>query len=101
MIVYSGFLGGSSIDVGSGVAVDDSGAAFVTGSTWSSDFPIVAGLDSTHDGYSDVFMAKVNADGSALVYSTFLGGADRDHGEGIAVDGSGAAYLTGNTQSAI
>jgi hypothetical protein len=76
--------------------VDASGAVYVTGSTNSPDFPTVHPLQPTlHSG----FVAKLTADGSALVYATYLGGSGFDFGTGIAVDAAGAAYVTGLTHS--
>ncbi|HMH53502.1 MAG TPA: SBBP repeat-containing protein [Candidatus Acidoferrum sp.] len=100
-LVYSTFLSGSGGEVGFGIAVDATGNAYVTGATGSADFPTTPGaLDTTHNGVSDVFVTKLNASGSALVYSTFLGGSDNDGGSGIAVDSAGNAYVTGATASA-
>jgi len=98
-LVYAGFLGGSGSDVGRGIAVDASGNAYVTGYTYSSDFPAVVGPDLSHNGNGDAFVAKVNPSGTALVYAGFLGGSGEDEGEGIAVDASGNAYVTGYTTS--
>jgi hypothetical protein len=99
-LVYSAFLGGSSDDFGSGISVDPSGLADVTGRTESGDFPTTAGaFDTTFGGLDDAFVTKLSRDGSALVYSTFLGGAAFDFGEGIAVDLRGDVYLTGETES--
>jgi hypothetical protein len=98
-LVYSGFLGGSGYDEGYGIAVDSSGNAYVTGDTWSSDFPAVVGPGTSHSGLFDAFVAKVNPSGTALVYSGFLGGSGHDGGYGIAVDSSGNAYVTGYTGS--
>jgi hypothetical protein len=99
-LVYSTYLGGSGIDFGLGIAVDTSGDAYVTGSTQSSDFPTANALQSTPGGSSgNAFVTKINASGSALVYSTYLGGNHVDQGFGIAVDASGNAYVTGLTQS--
>jgi hypothetical protein len=98
-LLYAGFLGGSSYDRGYGIAVDASGNAYVTGYTWSGDFPAVVGPDLSHNGYTDAFVAKVNPSGTALVYAGFLGGWDNDYGYGIAVDASGNAYVTGWTWS--
>src|SRR5829696_5430423 len=98
---YSTFLGGTNFDVGSGIAVDGSGSAYVTGQTNSADYPTTPGaFDPTLDGHEDAFVTKLNTSGSALDYSTFLGGADGEIGLGIAVDGSGSAYVTGYTLSA-
>ncbi|MCK6684160.1 MAG: SBBP repeat-containing protein [Thermoanaerobaculia bacterium] len=100
-LVYSTYLGDSVRDSGFSIAVDGSGNAHVTGTTTSAGFPVTAGVvDGTHNGVGDVFVTKVNATGTALLYSTFLGGIDDESGRGIAIDGSGNAYLTGETRSA-
>ena len=97
---YSTYLGGSGFDVGEGIAVDSSGNAYVTGETASSDFPTTAGaFETTYGGGDDAFVTKLNGSGSALIYSTYLGGSGFDVGEGIAVDSSGNAYVTGGTNS--
>src|SRR5713226_9516189 len=99
-LLYSTYLGGSSDAVGQGIAVDSSGNAYVTGYTQSSNFPTTAGaLQTTFGGLADAFVSKLNSSGSALVYSTYLGGGSTDFGFGIAVDSSGGAYVTGYTQS--
>jgi hypothetical protein len=100
-LVYSTYLGGSGNpgNSASGIAVDSSGNAYVTGYTYSTDFPTVNPLQANYAGGSDAFVAKLNAAGSALVYSTYLGGSEQDEGNGIAVDSSGNAYVTGTTQS--
>ena len=100
VLSYSTYLGGSSEDVGLGIAVDSSGNAYVTGYTASTDFPTVNSLQATFGGgYHDAFVAKLNAAGSTLSYSTYLGGSSDDYGIGIAVDSSGNAYITGLTSS--
>jgi len=97
-LVYSTYLGGSGGDVGSGIAVDASGNAYVTGTANSSDFPTTAGaFQVTSGGLRDVFVAKLDPSGSTLVYSTYLGGKDLDSGGAIAIDGQGNAYLTGSS----
>jgi len=103
-LLYSTFLGGSGEDYGNGIAVDASGAAYVAGGTYSTDFPTTPGaFDTTYNGgghyYADAFVVKLNAAGSTLAYATFLGGSDWDCGYGIAVDSSGAAYVMGETWS--
>ncbi|MFO0981483.1 MAG: SBBP repeat-containing protein [Planctomycetota bacterium] len=105
-LVYSTFLGGVDEDGASGIAVDSAGAAYVTGSTNSTDFPTTAGaFDTTYNGgFADAFVTKLDASGSALIYSTFLGGSNTggpggDGASGIAVDGTGNAYVTGATDS--
>ncbi|MDD5689349.1 MAG: SBBP repeat-containing protein, partial [Caldisericia bacterium] len=98
-LVYSTFLGGSSSDYGNGIAVDSSGCAYVTGYTYSSNFPTTPGAwDRTYNS-TEVFVTKFNSVGTALVYSTFLGGSSSDYGNDIAVDSSGCAYVTGYTSS--
>jgi hypothetical protein len=99
-LVYSTFLGGSSFDAGLGIALDSSGNAFITGVTLDDviDYPTTAGaFDTTHNGVYDGFVTKLNAAGSALIYSTFLGGSLIDFGQAIAVDSSGSAFVTGYT----
>jgi hypothetical protein len=104
-LIYSTYLGGSSFDSGRAIAVDGAGNAYVTGKTYSMDFPIVSGaFQKTLSGDDDVFVTKFNPGGSALIYSTYLGGSGSADGggdiaAGIQVDGSGNAYLTGTTFS--
>ena len=96
---FSTFLGGSSFDQATGVAVDSGGNVYVTGVTFSFDFPTLNAPQPTPGGSSDSFVTKLNSTGNALVYSTFLGGFASDQGNGIAVDASGDAYIIGNTSS--
>jgi hypothetical protein len=98
-LVYSSFLGGHGADFGQAVALDGSGNAYLTGATQSSDFPLLNALQSTKGGGSDVFVAKVNFSGTELLYSTYLGGAQADIGQAIAVDSPGNAYVAGYTFS--
>ncbi|HEX7333207.1 MAG TPA: SBBP repeat-containing protein [Pyrinomonadaceae bacterium] len=99
-LVYSTFLGGNSNDFGLGIAVDASGSAYVTGDTFSFNFPTTMGaFDTTHNGSFDAFVTKLNPSGSALVYSTFVGGSSLDEATDIALDASGSAYITGQTFS--
>jgi len=101
-LVYAGYIGGSGDDAGFGIAVDGSGNAYVTGRTFSDEatFPVTVGPDLTFNGADvDAFVAKVNAAGTALVYAGYIGGSGNDSGYGIAVDGSGNAYVTGRTTS--
>ncbi len=99
-LVYSTYLGGSGGDYGSGITVDTSGNAYVTGSTASSNFPTTPGaFQTTLGGGSNAFVSKLDAAGSALVYSTYLGGGDYDWGSAIAADSSGNAYVAGVTDS--
>jgi len=103
-LLYSTYLGGNSGDFASGIAVDGSGNAYVTGWTSSTNFPTASPLQPALAGGSDAFVAKLNAAGSALLYSTYLGGSGSEaeflSSTGrIAVDGSGNAYVTGVTSS--
>ncbi len=99
-LLYSTYLGGSASEEGLEIAVDFTGRAYVTGFTGSADFPTTPGaFDQSLNGLNDAFVAKLNANGSALLYSTYLGGSVADEGRGIAVDRSGNAYLTGFTGS--
>jgi hypothetical protein len=101
-LLYSTCLGGSSShDYGTDIAVDSSGHAYVTGLTYSSDFPTLNHVQA-FQGAVDAFVAKLdtNASGAAsLLYSTYLGGSSNDYGSGIAIDSSGNAYVTGSTRS--
>ena len=99
-LIYSTYLGGSSTDFGHGIVVDSNGNAYITGQTSSGDFPVTNPFQPTLGGGSyDAFVTKLNATGSALVYSTYLGGSGNDSGAGIAVDSGGNAYITGYTTS--
>jgi len=98
-LVYSSYLGGHGVDFGQAVAVDTSGYAYVTGETQSSDFPLMNPLQPTKAGGADAFVTKFNFAGTALLYSTYLGGAQTDVGQAIRVDSSGNAYVAGYTYS--
>ncbi len=103
ILAYSTYLGGSNIDGANAIAVASDNTAFITGGTFSTDFPTVHPLQSNNggsdDSYADAFVAKLSADGSTLLYSTYLGGKFEDVGNGIAVDSFGNAYVTGTTES--
>jgi uncharacterized protein (TIGR03437 family) len=95
-LVYSTYLGGSMSDQGNGIAVDSAGNAFVTGFTTSTDFPTANPLQATDVSDNETaFVTEINAAGSALVYSTYVGGSSPAFGMGVAVDGSGNAHVTG------
>jgi hypothetical protein len=99
-LVWSTFLGGDGSEGAYGIALDDSGYAYVIGDTESPNFPNTFGaFDEIHNGGLDVFVARLDPTGNALVYATFLGGDNWDQGFDIAVDGSGSAYITGSTLS--
>jgi hypothetical protein len=98
-LVFSTYLGGSSEDLATGVAVGLLGSAFITGSTTSSDFPVLAGAQNTNGGGRDAFVTQLTPDGNQLIYSTYLGGSASDQANGIAVDSFASAYVTGVTSS--
>lgn len=106
-LVYSTYFGGNNHDIPEGIAVDSAGNAYVTGLTRSSDFPTVNAFQSTLDPTEcfpafpcgDAFLTKINAAGSAFVYSTYLGGNERDRGNDVEVDAFGAAYVVGDTRA--
>jgi len=110
-LVYSTFLGGSRDDKCGGIAIDSSGNAYITGETFSNDFPVANAYQSTNAGDGDAFVTKLNAAGNGLVYSTYIGGSEptsscipcfiiaADIGNGIAVDAAGSAYIVGYTYS--
>jgi len=98
-LVYSTFLGGAAYDGGNSIAVDSNGNAYIAGATASTDFPTAGAYQPANGGMQDAFVLKLGPSGSALLFSTFLGGAGIDSGNGVAVDAGGAVYLAGETQS--
>ena len=103
-ILYSSYLGGSTEDHGYGIAADTTGHAYVTGLSYSTDFPTTAGaLQTGNGGAGDAFVAKVNTNSfglASLNFSTFIGGAGLDQGNSIALDSIGNIYVAGVTNSA-
>lgn len=101
LLIYAGYLGGTADERAFGIAVDDSGNAYLTGTTSSSEvtFPVTAGADSSFAGVQDAFVIKINQTGRNIVYATYIGGTGDDVGFDIAVDKVGNAYLTGATSS--
>ncbi len=109
--LYSTYLGGTGDDRGYGIALDNAGEAFITGVTDSADFPAVNAVQPATSGTActdarghdvactDAFVAKLDASGTGLVYSTYLGGSDLEEGDAIAIDGAGSAYVVGLTNS--
>ena len=97
---YSTYIGGTSFDSSTALAVDGSGNAYIAGYGTSTDYPTTAGaFDTSYNSGWDVFVTKLNASGTSLSYSTYLGGATYDEARGITVDGAGSAYVTGHTFS--
>ena len=99
-LVYSTYIGGSGLERGFDIAVDQSGSVYITGRTQSPDFPTANAFQNFYGGGEDAFVVKLSPDGSELLYSTFLGGASIDFGCGIAVDGAGNAYVAASVDSA-
>src|SRR5262249_2188321 len=112
-LLYSAFIGGTAPPAPAGtrtfagttasaIAVDRQGNAYITGKTFVADFPTTPGAfqqSLAADSRSNAFVTKLNASGSALVYSTLLGGKFEDEGRSVAVDGTGSAYIAGSTAS--
>jgi hypothetical protein len=99
VLTYSSYLGGSGTDTGYGVAVDSNGDIYLTGETASANFPLHNALQPALHGSTDGFVTKLNAAGSALIYSTYLGGSGNDYGVRVVADQSGNAYVVGATTS--
>jgi hypothetical protein len=99
-LVYSTFLGGSDSDSAVSIALNSLNEAYITGWTWSTNFPLASPLQATNAGVRDAFVSKLAATGTVLNFSTYLGGSSFDDGNGIAVDSAGDAYVTGDTGSA-
>jgi hypothetical protein len=103
-LIYCGYVGGSGFDLSCGIAVDSGGNAFIAGYTDSTEvtFPVIMGPDLAQNGGSDVFVAKINAGGTGLIYCGFIGGVNNDfcwHNNSVAIDSSGNAYVLGYTYS--
>lgn len=98
-LVYSTYLGGSDTDAGMDVVVDDEGNIYLTGTTYSMDFPVVNAVQPTSGGYQDTVVAKLNAAGSALVFSTYVGGESSEFVSSVAVDEANNVYVAGETWS--
>jgi hypothetical protein len=99
-LIYCTYLGGTALDEVGDIAIDSSGNAYITGNTYSSNYPTTPGAYSTTKNTSgEGFITKINSNGNAMVYSTFLGGDGSDFGRSISVDSNGFAYITGYTSS--
>ncbi|HLY63813.1 MAG TPA: SBBP repeat-containing protein [Terriglobia bacterium] len=99
VLIYSTYLGGSGGDVAYGIAVDSAGEAFITGTTGSNNFPVTSAFQPNYAGDGDVFVVKLTAAGTSVLYSTYLGGGGADTGTSIAIDSAGNAYIAGKTTS--
>src|SRR6202011_183763 len=97
---FSTYLGGSDVDAGNAVAVDSAGSIYVAGDTASANFPTVSAYKIASQGGQDVFVTKFTPAGTAIAYSTYLGGNSTDHAAAIAVNAAGNAFVTGGTTSA-
>ncbi len=99
VIISSTFIAGADDDIANSVAVDNNGNVYVTGTTWSANFPSLNALKTTNEAnYTDAFVSKFNASGT-LIFSTYLGGSNHDEGRAIAADSLGNSYVTGLTSS--
>jgi Beta-propeller repeat len=98
-LLYSTYFGGSSNDFGRAISLDAAGRIYLLGRTSSPNFPTVAPLKPTLSGIADLFVAKLNQTGSAILYSTYLGGSSSEGAGDLKVDAHGNAYITGNTES--
>lgn len=107
VIAYSTYLGGGQSpygnvygwDLGLGITLDSSGNAYITGDTWSIDYPMAGAMQSANAGQWDVLVSKLSANGASLLYSTYIGGTGDDEASGIAVDTAGNIYIAGVTSS--
>jgi hypothetical protein len=101
-LLYCGYIGGANWDLGRGIEVDNTGAAYIVGETNSTEanFPVLVGPDLTYNGGDrDAFVAKVNPAGTRLIYTGYIGGSSGDYGRALALDGTGAVYIAGQTIS--
>jgi uncharacterized repeat protein (TIGR01451 family) len=99
-LAYSTFIGAEDNDSTEGVAVDSSGSAYLTGGTKSQGFPVTGtGFQTTRSGDTDAYLMRLNSTGTALMYSTYIGGSGTDRGSGVAIDSNGNAYVAGYTSA--
>ncbi|MHA2101318.1 MAG: SBBP repeat-containing protein, partial [Candidatus Kariarchaeaceae archaeon] len=98
-LIFSTYIGGSSSDSGEGIAIDDQGNSYITGYTWSNNFPVINAYNTTYGGSKDVFVLKLNSTGNGLHFSTYIGGSGNDEGHAIVIDSQGNSYITGSTGS--
>jgi len=98
-LIYSTYLGGAGLDEAQALAVSSTGTVWLLGGTTSTNFPTLNPFQASNKGSVDGFLTKVNSTGASLAYSTYFGGSDYDAGVALAVDSTGAAYVTGDTKS--
>jgi hypothetical protein len=98
-LVYSTYFGGSGVEDVGDIALENTGSVYLIGTTNSADLPVQNAVDSQLDGNQDAFLTKFSVDGTRLIFSTFLGGSDREFGEAIVTDNGGSTYITGTTES--
>ena len=98
-LVYSTYLGGGGDDSGSSIAIDNSGNVYVTGTTASVNFPTKGPAFANNKGLADIFVTRIDPTGANIIYSTYIGGSGLDRADGIAVDGSGNAFVVGRVDS--
>lgn len=99
VLTYSTFLGGSGQEIPNGIAVDPTGNVYIAGAVESADFPVMSAFQPRLSGDTDIFVAKLNASGNALIYATYIGGSEYDEASGVAVDAAGGVTLVGGTDS--
>ena len=98
-IVYATYLGGAAADRANAIKVDATGAVYVSGDTFSNDFPVVNAVQTARAGFRDGFALKLSPDGRTIIYSTYLGGVADDSATALAIDATGASYIAGLTSS--
>ncbi|MEO8083573.1 MAG: hypothetical protein ABI780_07110 [Ardenticatenales bacterium] len=98
-LAYAGYLGGSADEDAKGMAIDDAGAAYLTGDTASADFPVKIGPDLTFNGMHDAYVAKINPDGRSIAWAGYLGGDDDEQGQAVDLGPDGRLYVAGRTES--
>lgn len=98
-LIFSTYLGGSGMDAANAIALDSSGAAYISGETTSSDFPLAHAVQSVNAGSYDAFAVQLTASGDVLELGTYLGGSGSDSASSIALDGNGGVYVAGQTLS--
>ena len=99
MLLFSTYLGGTNTDCAYGLKIDTQESVYITGVTWSSDFPLVYPYDDSLSGSMDIFVTHLCSTGESVLYSTYIGGSEDETGFGIALDKKGAIYVTGSTCS--